>query len=284
MVSLMITLGILITIAAIGLITGAAGRVLGEIGSTGNYIVAGVVFLVGLHLMDVIPIPWGTRCGTGISPKNVLPAFVLGLVFGLAVGPCTFAFMAPILVITFRVASTSLWYGVLLLAAYAMGHCSVIVLAGTFTEVLQRFLNWNAQSKGPVILIPNDLEFTYEVENTGNVRLDEIVLIDDNSTPGDTGDDVTPDPVLFGGFNVGDLNQNGFLDPGETSARLWLSYTLGSLNLSTTFDDSVNFMISSGGNETVQGRSVAFVPEPALALLLGLGTLAGFSARRRARP
>ena len=39
-----------------------------------------------------------------------------------------------------------------LLLAYGVGHCSVIVLAGTFTEVVQRFLNWNEQSKGVAIV------------------------------------------------------------------------------------------------------------------------------------
>ena len=38
------------------------------------------------------------------------------------------------------------------LADYGLGHCSVIVMAGTFTEVVQRFLNWNEQSKGVTVL------------------------------------------------------------------------------------------------------------------------------------
>ena len=36
--------------------------------------------------------------------------------------------------------------------SYGVGHCSVIVLAGTFTEVVQRFLNWNEQSKGVTVI------------------------------------------------------------------------------------------------------------------------------------
>jgi len=42
-------------------------------------------------------------------------------------------------------------FGALLLA-YGLGHCSVIVLAGTFTEVVQRFLNWNEQSRGVTVI------------------------------------------------------------------------------------------------------------------------------------
>ena len=72
--------------------------------------------------------------------------------FGVALGPCTFAYMAPMLAVTFRLASTNLPYGILLLAIYGAGHCAVIVLAGTFTEVVQHYLDWNEKSKGAVIL------------------------------------------------------------------------------------------------------------------------------------
>ena len=70
----------------------------------------------------------------------------------MALGPCTFAYMAPMLGVVFRVASARLLFAVSLILAYAVGHCSVIVFAGTFTEVLQRYLNWNETSRGAVIL------------------------------------------------------------------------------------------------------------------------------------
>ena len=81
-----------------------------------------------------------------------MPAFILGLVFGVGLGPCTFAYMAPILAIVFNCSASNLIFGMLLIAAYAIGHCSVIVLAGTSTERVQRYLNWNEGSKGAVIM------------------------------------------------------------------------------------------------------------------------------------
>ncbi len=84
--------------------------------------------------------------------KGLLAAFELGLVFGIALGPCTFAFMAPMLGVTFKLAETSFVYGVSLLLAYGIGHCAVIVAAGTSTELVQRFLNWNEQSKGITVV------------------------------------------------------------------------------------------------------------------------------------
>jgi len=79
-------------------------------------------------------------------------AFILGLLFGIAPGPCTFAYMAPMLGVTFKLAAVDLLYGVLLVATYGVGRCSVIVVAGTSTELVRHYLNWNERSKRAVIL------------------------------------------------------------------------------------------------------------------------------------
>ena len=143
--------GILVTIAAIGVITHAAGRIMGDVGRYGNYIVACIFFLVGLVLLGVIPMPWGPR-QVGMKRKGLLAAFVLGLVFGIAIGPCTFTYMIPLLAVTVFSPSGAGAWGAVLLAVYGVGHCSVIVLAGTSTGWVQRYLNWNEKSKGAVIL------------------------------------------------------------------------------------------------------------------------------------
>ena len=151
-ISLLFSLGILITIGVIGAVTAAAGRMMGDVGRWGNYAVAAIFFAVGLYLLEVIRLPLPNAAQPGIKSKGLLAAFVLGLVFGVALGPCTFAYMAPMLGVTFRLASTNLAYGVLLLVLYGVGHCGVIVLAGTFSEAVQRYLNWNEKSKGSLIL------------------------------------------------------------------------------------------------------------------------------------
>jgi cytochrome c-type biogenesis protein len=152
LISTLFAVGILITIGAIGAITAAAGRMMGDVGRWGNYFVAAIFFVVGLHLLGVIPVPWSGPGQVGMKRKGVLAAFILGLVFGIAIGPCTFAYMAPMLGVTFKLAATNIGYGILLLAVYGVGHCSVIVVAGTSTELVQRYLNWNEESKGAAIL------------------------------------------------------------------------------------------------------------------------------------
>jgi len=151
-IALLFAVGILVSIGVVGAVTAVAGRMLGDVGRYGNYFVAAIFFAVGLHLFDAIRLPLPGAAQPEMKRKGMLAAFVLGLVFGIALGPCTFAFMAPMLAVTFKLAATNLPYGILLLLLYGVGHCGVIVLAGTFTEVVQHYLNWTEKSRGAVIL------------------------------------------------------------------------------------------------------------------------------------
>ena len=151
-ISSLFALGILITIAVIGAITASLGRIMGDVGGWSNYLVAAVFFIVGLHLLGVIPIPFSGVGQVGFKMRGFTAAFILGLVFGIAIGPCTFAYMAPVMAISFKVAANNLPYAVALLVIYGIGHCSVIVLAGTSMELVQNYLDWNAASRGTLVL------------------------------------------------------------------------------------------------------------------------------------
>ena len=150
--STLFSLGILLTIAIIGIITALAGRMMGDIGAFGNYFVAVIFFVVGLHLIGLFELPFSGPGRIGMKSKGLWAAFILGLIFGIALGPCTFAYMAPMLAVTFSMGSERPVFAALLLLMYGVGHCSVIVLAGTFTEIIQRYLKWNESSKGAIIL------------------------------------------------------------------------------------------------------------------------------------
>lgn len=146
-ISLIFSVGILITIAAIGIITASLGRLMGDVGSTGNYLVAGIFFLVGLYLLDIIKFDWSNSALRQTKSKGLLAALILGLLFGIALGPCTFAYMAPVLGIVFQTAQTNFTSAAFLLLAFGIGHCTVIVGAGTLTKKVQKYLNWSEESK-----------------------------------------------------------------------------------------------------------------------------------------
>jgi cytochrome c-type biogenesis protein len=151
-ISSLFAVGILITIAGVGAITAVAGRMLGDVGRYGNYFVAAIFFAVGLHLLGVIPMPWSGPGQVGMKRKGMLAAFILGLAFGIALGPCTFAYLAPILAVVFKVAASNPLCGIFLLVAYGVGHCSVIILAGTSAGSVQRYMNWDEKSKATTVI------------------------------------------------------------------------------------------------------------------------------------
>lgn len=140
--SILFSLGILVTIAVIGIITGLLGGLIGDIGSAGNYIVAIVFFAAGLYLLDVINPDWNFIHPEKLNSKGYLLAFMLGLLFGAGLGPCTFAYMAPVLGVVFRYSATNFTYSILLIAAFAIGHVLVIAAAGTMSAKIGKYLNW----------------------------------------------------------------------------------------------------------------------------------------------
>jgi cytochrome c-type biogenesis protein len=150
--STLFAVGILVTIALLGAVTAALGRIMGDLGRYGDYIVAAIFFLVGLHLLGALPAPWSAPGQVGLQRRGLLAALLLGLLFGLALGPCTFAFMAPILALTFKLSGAQAGYGLALLALYGLGHCAVIMLAGASAGAVQHYLAWNEKSRGALIV------------------------------------------------------------------------------------------------------------------------------------
>jgi cytochrome c-type biogenesis protein len=140
--------GILITIALIGLITASLGRIMGDVGVWGNLLVAAVFLVVGLYLMDVLKFSWNSFAIRPVEGNPWIGALVLGLIFGVGLGPCTFAYLAPVLGVVFSVSTTSMASAILLIAAFGVGHCSVIVGAGSLAHTVQKYLHWTDQSKG----------------------------------------------------------------------------------------------------------------------------------------
>lgn len=145
--ALVFAIGIFVTIALIGIITATMGRIMGDIGSYGKYGVAVVFFVVGLYLMDIIRLP---DTGVNLRPFGIqsvfLSAFSLGLVFGIALGPCTFAFMAPVLGVVFQLSNTNPIAAGTMLLGFGLGHCGVIVVAGGLASRVQAYLDWTNRS------------------------------------------------------------------------------------------------------------------------------------------
>jgi cytochrome c-type biogenesis protein len=135
------SLGILLTLAALGLAAALLGTLAGSIGAAPRVVVSALLVASGLWLMDVPPlsrISLGARQRT--TGQGAGGAFVLGLVYGVILGPCSFAFLAPMIGIAFAAGTRQWGYGAGLMAVYALGHCSTIAAAGTAGDRIRYLL------------------------------------------------------------------------------------------------------------------------------------------------
>jgi len=144
--SLLFSLGVLVSIALIGVITASLGRMFGDLGAIGNVAVAVVFIAFGLYLMDLLPLHWTSLFPSTTRLRGMPGALGLGLVFGVGLGPCSFAFLAPLLMIVFGEAQANYALAIALVGAFALGHCGVIVLAGTAAQKAQTVVSWGGRS------------------------------------------------------------------------------------------------------------------------------------------
>jgi cytochrome c-type biogenesis protein len=149
--ALLFSLGVLLSIALAGAVTAALGRMLGNVGGWANYLVAAVFFLMGLHLLDVIPLPAGGAAPMATARRGYLAALAIGSVYGIALGPCTFAYMAPVLAAAFKAGRAAPLFAAGLVAAFGLGHCAVITAAGTSARRVQEYLRWSEDSRAVVV-------------------------------------------------------------------------------------------------------------------------------------
>ena len=139
--------GMLLAIAGIGVLAAMVGHALSGFGAASNYVIALVFVAAGLNLDGILPMPdKGLSIGTA-KRKGLLAAAGVGLVLGIGLSPCTFAFLAPILGATAGSAASKPVLSAGLLLAFGIGHCGVIGLAGSSTEIVQRYLDWTEESR-----------------------------------------------------------------------------------------------------------------------------------------
>ncbi len=145
-ISLLFSVGILITIALIGVVTALAGRMMGDVGKYGNYVVAVIFFVVGLHLLDIIPLKFAGPGQVNMKRKGLPRGLRSRPHFRRGAGPLHVRVHGPDAGDHLQAVGHEL---AVRRAPAGLRHrnCGVIVVAGTFTEVVQNFLNWNETSK-----------------------------------------------------------------------------------------------------------------------------------------
>ncbi len=144
--------GMLVALGVLGALVATMGYAVQRYSSITNYVIAVVFVAAGLNLLGILPLPLSGFAPKARAMRGLGGAAALGLVFGLGLSPCTFAFLAPILGMTFGSSATNPVRGMALLLTFGIGHCGVIGLAGSSTELVQRYLDWNEKSGAVTVL------------------------------------------------------------------------------------------------------------------------------------
>lgn len=140
--SLFFVLGLAVTFTALGLISALMGRMFGNVGRFWKYLVAGVCFVMGLHLLGLLKLNFQVPAGLRVKKRGYIGAFLLGLLFGVVSTPCAVPILAVLL--AFVAAKGNVLYGGFLLFVYALGHSALVLVAGTSVGAAKSLL----ESKG----------------------------------------------------------------------------------------------------------------------------------------
>ncbi|MCF8025256.1 MAG: cytochrome C biosynthesis protein, partial [Desulfobacteraceae bacterium] len=139
------TLGLFITIAAVGIVCAMLGRMLGDVGIWLQVAVGVVLIWVALGMMGVQACTMSGGLLYRLNLRGVHGAFGLGLAYGILSGSCTFGFIAPILAIV--TVQQEIFAGSVMMLLFALGHCLPIVFAGSSAAAVRR-LTENAAWQG----------------------------------------------------------------------------------------------------------------------------------------
>ena len=141
-VSCAFCLGIVLNLMLVAFVTSSLGVLLGGYERFLTVIVAAVFILMGLHLIGIIHVHFLSlgNGGSGTERHDLRGAVLLGIVSGLAIGPCSIAYVTPILSLAMSQASQGFLVSFGLILAYALGYSAVLVLAGTFAQLASKWL------------------------------------------------------------------------------------------------------------------------------------------------
>lgn len=130
------TLGLFLTIAAVGIVCSLLGRMLGDVSPYWTILVG--VILLWLAL-DMVGVPVCSFPGANLAwlrVRGLWGPFVLGLAYGILSGSCTFGFIAPILAMI--TVQEKVLTGIVAILFFGVGHCVPIAVAGSFTALVRK--------------------------------------------------------------------------------------------------------------------------------------------------
>ncbi|WAL61003.1 cytochrome c biogenesis protein CcdA [Thermocoleostomius sinensis] len=134
-------LGLATTLAALGIVAAVAGKIYGQVGIGLPIIVSIIAILMGLNLLEALPLrlpAWGGIEWISKDLPEGVRSYLIGLTFGLVASPCSTPVLATLLAWVSTTQDPLL--GSVLLLAYTAGYVAPLILAGTFTASIKKLL------------------------------------------------------------------------------------------------------------------------------------------------
>ncbi|MEA5593368.1 cytochrome c biogenesis protein CcdA [Rivularia sp. UHCC 0363] len=134
-------LGLATTLAGLGIIAATVGKVYGQIGIGLPIIVSIIAILMGLNLLEALPLQlpsWGGTEWISQELPHSVRAYCIGLSFGLVASPCSTPVLASLL--GWVATTKDLVLGAALLLSYTAGYVTPLILAGTFTASIKKII------------------------------------------------------------------------------------------------------------------------------------------------
>ncbi len=148
--SLTFVVGLAVVMSILGAMAALMGTMFGDVGTYWYLVVAVILMVMGLQLAGVIKLKLGGDTQKYLPRRTgLIGALILGALFGLVLSPCASPVLAVIL--TLVAVQKEVVYGSTLLFAYAIGQGTLIILAGTFTGVINNFLQSRGAKAGAVL-------------------------------------------------------------------------------------------------------------------------------------
>ncbi len=135
------SLGLATTLAGLGILAALVGRVYGQVGIGLPIIVSIISILMGLNLLEALPIPlpsFGSLDGISQELPQGVRSYLIGMTFGVVASPCSTPVLATLL--AWVAAKQDLILGGVLLLSYTAGYVAPLILAGTFTASIKKLL------------------------------------------------------------------------------------------------------------------------------------------------
>jgi cytochrome c-type biogenesis protein len=136
------SLGLATTLAGLGVIAAGLGKVYGQVGLGLPIVVSAIAILMGLNLLEIVPLRFPGLGTTEWITEDFPPAlrsYLLGLTFGLIASPCSTPVLASLLAWVANTGDLTVGSGLLL--SYTVGYVFPLILVGSFTGSLKNFLS-----------------------------------------------------------------------------------------------------------------------------------------------